>query len=119
MNGYYSIVKISIKDYYLCIWHCLVSDQIHSILLSYRLFLFLGALAEFSSFHVTNEMVKSICYAICTIPIDYLISNNLRPLFHSDDNQSTLSESIQTIFNHLYRLLCLTSNRSLQYSAYH
>jgi hypothetical protein len=64
-------------------------------------------------------MVKSICCAICTIPIDYLLSNNLKPLFHSEDNQSTLSESIQTVFNHLYRLLCLTPNRSLQYSAYH
>ena len=53
------------------------------------------------------------------MPIDYLVSNNLRPLFHSEDNQSTLPESIQTIFNHLYRLLSLTSNRSLQYSAYH
>lgn len=63
-------------------------------------------------------MVKSICSAICTIPTDYLLSNNLKPLFHSEDNQSTLSESIQTVFNHLYRLLCLTSNRSLQYSAY-
>ena len=78
----------------------------------------LGALAEFSSFYVTNEMVKSICCAICTIPIDYLLSNNLKPLFHSEDNQSTLSESIQTVFNHLYRLLCLTPNRSLQYSSY-
>lgn len=79
----------------------------------------LGALTTFSSFYVTNEMVKSICCAICTIPTDYLVSNNLRPLFHSEDNQSTLSESIQTIFNHLYRLLTSTSNRSLQYSAYH
>jgi hypothetical protein len=81
--------------------------------------LFSGALAEFSSFYVTNEMVKSICCAICTIPTDYLLSNNLKPLFHSEDNQSSLSESIQTVFNHLYRLLCLTPNRSLQYSAYH
>jgi hypothetical protein len=64
-------------------------------------------------------MVKSICCAICTIPTDYLLSNNLKPLFHSEDNQSTLSEPIQTVFNHLYRLLCLTPNRSLQYSAYH
>jgi hypothetical protein len=79
----------------------------------------IGALAQFSSFHVTNEMVKSICCAICTIPIDYLLSNNLKPLFHSEDNQSSLSEPIQTVFNHLYRLLCLTPNRSLQYSAYH
>jgi hypothetical protein len=64
-------------------------------------------------------MVKSICCAICTIPIEYLLSNNIKPLFHSEDNQSTLSESIQTVFNHLYRLLCLTPNRSLQYSSYH
>jgi hypothetical protein len=68
---------------------------------------------------VTNEMIKSICCAICTIPIDYLLSNKLTPLFHSEDNQSILSESIQTVFNHLYRLLCLTPNRSLQYSSYH
>jgi hypothetical protein len=63
-------------------------------------------------------MVKSICSAICTIPTDYLVSNNLKPLFHPADNQSTLSEPIQTVFNHLYRLVCLTPNRSLQYSAY-
>ncbi|CAF5194022.1 unnamed protein product, partial [Rotaria magnacalcarata] len=64
-------------------------------------------------------MVKSICCAICTIPIDYLLSNNLKPLFHSEDHQSKLPESIQTVFNHLYRLLCLTSNRPLQYSSFH
>lgn len=99
-------------------WLVLYSKDIYQGLLPLYMAL-PSALAEFSSFHVTNEMVKSICCAICTIPIDYLLSNNLRPLFHSEDNQSTLSESIQTIFNHLYRLLCLTSNRSLQYSAYH
>ena len=64
-------------------------------------------------------MVKSICCAICTIPNDYLLSHNLKPLFLSEDNQSALTESIQTVFNHLYRLLCLTQNRSLQYSSYH
>ena len=64
-------------------------------------------------------MVKSICSAICTIPSDYLVANHLKPFFHSEDHQSTLSEAIQTVFNHLYRILCLTPNRSLQYSAFH
>ena len=64
-------------------------------------------------------MVKGICAAICTIPTDYLLTNNLRPFLLSEDHRSNLSESVQTVFNHLYRLLCLTPNRSLQYSAYH
>lgn len=95
-----------------------VSDESFHLQISYVFNGSLGALAEFSSFYVTNEMVKSICNAICTIPMDYLISNNLKPLFHSEDHQSTLPENIQTVFNHLYRLLCLTPNRSLQYSSY-
>ncbi|CAF3531422.1 unnamed protein product [Adineta steineri] len=99
-------------------WVLLHSKEIYTGLLPLYIAL-PSALAEFSSFHVTNEMVKSICCAICTIPSDYLISNNLKPLFHSADNHLTLSESIQTVVNHLYRLLCLTPNRSLQYSAYH
>ncbi|CAF3382089.1 unnamed protein product [Rotaria sp. Silwood1] len=99
-------------------WLLLYSKDIYQGLLPLYIAL-PSALAEFSSFYVTNEMVKSICCAMSTIPTDYLLSNNLKPLFHSDDNQSTLSESIQTVFNHLYRLLCLAPNRSLQYSAYH
>ncbi|CAF0848180.1 unnamed protein product [Rotaria sordida] len=99
-------------------WLLLYSKDIYQGLLPLYIAL-PSALTEFSSFYVTNEMVKSICCAMCTIPIDYLLSNNLKPLFHSEDNQSTLSESIQTIFNHLYHLLCVTPNRSLQYSAYH
>ncbi|CAF0922372.1 unnamed protein product [Adineta ricciae] len=99
-------------------WLVLYSKDIYQGLLPLYIAL-PSALAEFSAFHVTNEMVKSICCAICTIPTDYLVSNSLKPLFHSSDNQSTLSDHIQTVFNHLYRLLCLTPNRSLQYSAYH
>ncbi|CAF3527725.1 unnamed protein product, partial [Rotaria sp. Silwood2] len=99
-------------------WLLLYSKDIYQGLLPLYIAL-PSALAEFSSFYVTNEMVKSICCAMCTIPTDYILSNNLKPLFHSDDNESTLSEPIQTVFNYLYRLLCLTPNRPLQYSAYH
>ncbi|UJR36748.1 hypothetical protein I4U23_029463 [Adineta vaga] len=99
-------------------WLLLYSKDIYHGLLPLYIAL-PSALQEFSAFHVTNEMVKAICCAICTIPTDYLLSNGLKPLFHSMDNQSTLSESIQTVVNHLYRLLCSTPNRSLQYSAYH
>ncbi|CAF3912073.1 unnamed protein product [Rotaria magnacalcarata] len=99
-------------------WLLLYSKEIYQGLLPLYIAL-PSALNEFSAFYVTNEMVKSICCAICTIPIDYLLSNNLKPLFHSEDHQSKLPESIQTVFNHLYRLLCLTSNRPLQYSSFH
>ena len=99
-------------------WLLLYSKDIYQGLLPLYMAL-PSALSEFSSFYVTNEMVKSICSAICTIPTDYLLANTLKPLFQAEDNQSTLSESVQTVFNHLYRLLCLTANRSLQSSAYH
>ena len=99
-------------------WLILHSKAIYSGL--FPLYIALpSALKEFSSFLVTNEMIKSICSAICTIPTEYLIENNLKPLFHSEDNQLNLSESIQTVFNHLYRLLSQTPHRSIQYSAYH
>ncbi|CAF4308194.1 unnamed protein product, partial [Didymodactylos carnosus] len=97
-------------------WIKLYSKEIYQQLLPLYVAL-PSVLNEFSTYYMCHEMVKSLCCSLCVIPDDHLISTNLKPLFHSDDTSLMWCDSLQSSFNHLYRLLS-KSNRSIQYSSY-
>ena len=87
---------------------CLVTGGIYLSILCY----FQG---QDSSFYIIDT-VSSVAMATSHCPVEHLLENSLPVLLHADD-KSGISDSLQTLLNHLSPLL-LQRQRSVQHCSF-